>query len=731
MKKILCLKLFVIFALVSACHDDDVKFVNEIDSLPISKTFEFKMDESEGSTTIESVTNSSFEILGKGINRMAGVENNALFFDGISNEVLGSLSSSQLPSKQLVVSLWASPKSYPVGNGAMLALTQQGSSTGVMVGLNKFGQIVVQYFIEGAFAQQITENVLPRNSWSHIMVGINPANQDIKIYLNKTLIKDENIPAGQISWPSGNTPLNLGKNTMGEMMGIYDIDYFSGGLDEVQIYSGQATQEVVNFINEQYTAPTEVVYELDNDYTNDFNRPIFHPIPDYGWANESYGLVMNDGVYHMFYQKNDVFLGIAQQNWGHFTSSDLVHWKEENAVLWPEQGWDQEGIWSGDAFILQDGTPAAIYTGVDGIKAGIGIATSTNNYQSLDKDQINPVIPEAPSDVDLDFRDPYVWFENGNYHMIIGSGISNVGGNVVYYSSTDFKNWTYGGIAYQGQASKGEGQFWEMPVMHKFPNGKYMLLVQKTPDATPAITTYWIGDFVNGKFIPDNKEAKKLEVVNGFLSPAIGLDENNRMSAIGIIPDEVKSEFQSEQGWANLFSLPQVWDLDADDHIVIQPHPNLLALRGDDRYEFKDLNISEGDSNLLNDLNSRHFEMEGTINIGTANQVGFVFGKSPDGQEEYKVYYDVLTQEWVLDASKSSLSTLVRKDIRKGAYAIAPGSDVNVRVFVDGSVLEVFINNKSHFTGRFYPTLQTATGVDVFTVGGDATANLTIYKINK
>ncbi|MGD9931569.1 MAG: GH32 C-terminal domain-containing protein [Mangrovibacterium sp.] len=694
----------------------------------INEVVAFNFSETTGATTLESNTNTSYEILGNSVNRMPGVKSNALFFDGLSNQVAGTLPSNILSGSQFCLSLWASPKSYPVGTAAMLALTSEGFNTGVMVGINKFGQIVVQYFLGGTFYEQVTSQSLPRDTWSFIMVGISPKSRLIKIFLNSEVITNTTIPNSNISWPATNTPFSIGKNTSGEKIGIYDVDYFSGALDELMIYSGQLTQEIVNSEYSRYSPPSTVAYEIDIDYSADTNRPAYHAIPDYGWANESYGLIYHQNKYHMFYQKNDVFLGIAQQNWGHFTSSDLVNWEEQNAVLWPDEGWDHYGIWSGCAIILNDGTPAVAYTGVDGVKAGIGTARSTNNYQTLQKDSYNPVISQAPYSVNMDFRDPYVWEKDGNYHMIIGSGISSVGGNVVYYKSADFKNWNYEGIAYQGQKNEGEGQFWEMPVLYEFPNGKEMLLVQKTPDATPAITTYWIGQFENGVFTPDFEQAKKLEVVNGFLSPTVTTDAQGRITAIGIIPDEVDAAFQMEQGWANLFSVPQVWELDANNTILIKPHPNLENLRGTQN-TFNNLTLQSGGTNYLNSYSGRHFEMEATMNTGNANQLGFIFGKSPDGQEEYKVYYDFSTQQWVLDASKSSLSPLVRKDIRKGNYAINQGATVHVRVFVDGSVLEIFIDDKAHFTGRFFPTLANATGVDLFANGGTATADVTIYEL--
>lgn len=465
----------------------------------------------------------------------------------------------------------------------------------------------------------------------------------------------------------------------------------------------------------------------DPDLSTDSNRPTYHAIPDIGWTNESYGLIYHNNEYHMFFQKNETFLGIYKQNWGRFTSDDLVHWDEQDAVLAPTpNSWDDEGCWSGTSIILQDGTPAVVYTGVDGVKAGMGVATSADNYATLQKSTSNPIIAVAPSSVD-EFRDPFVWYEGGKYHMIIGAG-NNIGGCIVYYSSDDFENWTGGTVSFQGIEAT-DGKFWEMPIIHKFDNGKWLLLVQDTPDDSGrACSFYWIGDFVNGVFTPDFAQYKKLELVNRFLSPTITVDQDNNLTAIGIIPDEVTGAFQSAQGWAHLFSVPQKWELNStSDALVITPHPNLLTLRGSEK---KFTNIDISGSNNLDGYRGRHFEMDVTITLNGADRVGFIFGKSTDGKEEYKVYYDVTTQKWMIDATKSSLDSNAEGslDLREGeSYTAA--STIDATIYVDGSVLEVFVDGKAHFTGRFYPTLDDANGVELFSEGGAASANVTIYEI--
>ena len=79
----------------------------------------------------------------------------------------------------------------------------------------------------------------------------------------------------------------------------------------------------------------------------------------------------------MFYQHNPygTYHGGATGtiHWGHAVSEDLVHWQDLPIALAPEDPFDQDGCYSGTAFVNLDGVPTIIYHGVRG---GICIATS-------------------------------------------------------------------------------------------------------------------------------------------------------------------------------------------------------------------------------------------------------------------------------------------------------------------------------------------------------------------
>ena len=84
------------------------------------------------------------------------------------------------------------------------------------------------------------------------------------------------------------------------------------------------------------------------------------------------------------------------------------------------------------------------------------------------------------------------------------------------------------------------------------------LLVNRVPHkGIPARCQYWIGDFKNEKFIPDNPVPQNLEVINRLLSPSVVETPEGDVAAIAIIPDEIGGEATYEQGWGTSLQYAQ------------------------------------------------------------------------------------------------------------------------------------------------------------------------------
>ncbi|NJO24983.1 MAG: glycoside hydrolase family 32 protein [Bacteroidia bacterium] len=243
----------------------------------------------------------------------------------------------------------------------------------------------------------------------------------------------------------------------------------------------------------------------------------------------------------------------------------------------------------------------------------------------------------------------------------------------------------------------------------------------------PANALYWVGDFVNEKFVPDNKIPQKLEVINQLLSPSVTKDANGLTTAIAIIPDLISSKAQYEQGWTHLFSMPRVWTL-KDGKICQQPHPVMKSLRG--RKKVFDRKIIYPGKPVLLSNGKHQLEIEMEIRVKDAKQFGFIIGKHPQQKEMTKIFYDTERKKTIADQTKSSLNKNIPLRTRDGDYILNTNDKLTIRLFIDGSVVEVFINDQAAFTTRIFPLYGESNQVELFTEGGTVVAEkITVWEM--
>ncbi|MDD2458580.1 MAG: GH32 C-terminal domain-containing protein [Eubacteriales bacterium] len=192
----------------------------------------------------------------------------------------------------------------------------------------------------------------------------------------------------------------------------------------------------------------------------------------------------HDGKYHIFSLTppvgTTVYPDRLRTTWSHACSDNLVDWEELETALYPGEGDepDASGCWTG-AVVYGEGQYHAFYTGYNisaKYQQTICHATSPDGIKWT-KDQSNPIlVPETSLFESLDWRDPYVFYnEEDAHYWIILSARKNSGpvtrrGCIVLYRSTDLVNWVYYGPIYEPNHTNCP----ECPEMYKIGDNWYL-----------------------------------------------------------------------------------------------------------------------------------------------------------------------------------------------------------------------------------------------------------------
>ena len=177
-------------------------------------------------------------------------------------------------------------------------------------------------------------------------------------------------------------------------------------------------------------------------------RPIFHITPSKGWINDPNGFVYFKGKYHLYAQHNPYGLEWGPMHWLHFTSSDLINWKEEGVALKPDAPYDHEyGCFSGSS-IEVDGKLYVFYTGALWGHQVQCLAISEDGH-NFKKSPNNPILSEKnlPKGYLIqDFRDPKIFKKNGVYYILLVSRHKKGYSSILLYKSKDLVKFKFVGV---------------------------------------------------------------------------------------------------------------------------------------------------------------------------------------------------------------------------------------------------------------------------------------------
>lgn len=622
-----------------------------------------------------------------------GLIGRALRLDGYSASVRSRLK--RALAAPFTVSAWVALETYPTHPAGCFSL-ESDSATYITAGITNFGQP----YIGTPRGRVVADVMVPKFRWQHLALIVDADSAKL-VWNGQTIAATANGRAAAY------THIYLGRDAAADFVHIFPTMHINGLLDEVTIWEG-ATQptELPKWIPMEKTGLEADLCIPAERFAHDHTRPQYHLLPLANWTNETHGLLYYNERYHIFNQKNGANVFLGNINWGHFSSPDLIHWTEHRPVLSPGPGYDQIGIWSGHVVTDEEGSPVIFYTGGDGAVFGICRASPQDrSLLSWEKSKANPLIKGNPPQYPrTDLRDPYIWKEDSAWYMVVGYGIledSTEQGALLLYRSQDLTAWEYRGIFFHHKPwPETPGIFWEMPVFWKM-GEKYILLVNPIPyQKKPARAIYWVGEFKQERFVPDHEQPRHLEIINRLLSPSVAQDEEGRTTAIAIIPDLIPAEMQYQQGWTHLYSIPRLWEL-KDSMLFQSPHPALKKLRGTP-LQRSNLHLQKGDTLAI--AKGQQLELLLKLDISQTSSFNLIVGKNAQNGEATSLHFDLEATTLLIDHTKSSLNPLFEKRKETGIFHHSPQEPLLLHIFVDGSVLEGFVNNKEAFTTRFFTT---------------------------
>lgn len=364
-------------------------------------------------------------------------------------------------------------------------------------------------------------------------------------------------------------------------------------------------------------------------------RPLFHAAPPVGWCNDPNGWSCFGGAYHLFYQYYPYDTVWGPMHWGHTVTTDFLHWKDRPCAMAPDAPFDANGCFSGGAIEWQ-GRQLLLYTGVmpEGGKKEIQqqcLAIGDGvDYHKADA----PVIScdEQPAGASRkDFRDPFLFQQDGLLYMLLGGRGFNGHGRLLLYRNArpdDPKaKWEFVQVMAENDGSL--GSMWECPGLFTL-EGKTVLVIspqfvhQAADDRyhcgndTAAIIGRW-----GGPGLPFQRQADQpLDSGLDFYAPQTMQTPDGRRVLIGWMQNWDHCYPPEDAPWYGQMSLPRelFWQ---GDTLCQRPVRELDAVRRL-RTEHRGVEV-DGQPVALEGVAGRVLDCELTVDVTEARRFGVRF----------------------------------------------------------------------------------------------------------
>jgi beta-fructofuranosidase len=454
--------------------------------------------------------------------------------------------------------------------------------------------------------------------------------------------------------------------------------------------------------------------------SSDPHRPLYHFVSPEGMLNDPNGLCRWRGNWHLFYQgypPED-----PRQHWGHAVSADLVHWRDLPYAIYPNP---EECCFSGST-LVEDDRVIAMYHGT---KVGNMVAVSTDplllNWEKVAGKAVIPIESDDGTELPYRVHDPCIWSKDGTY-FALSNGRDWWRDLDYLFRSEDLEHWEYLHPFIENDRFSLEGDDGACPYFWPIGNRHMLLFFSHMSGGQ-----YFIGDYDtkrdkfgvtdHGKF---NFQAAS---PSGVHAPSATPDGEG-----GIIVIFNMNPGRPAEGWNQIMTLPRRLQLAGSGELRIEPAAEVESLRRGHR-GLKNRTIRANTDTLLDGFSGNAIELIAEIDTNGSPMVELGVLRSPDSEECTRIQFyrnrgyksrkydrECADSLITIDSSHSSIlpDALSRAPETASVY-LDQSERLRLRVFIDRSVVEVFVNDKQCVAMRVYPGREDSTGVSIRSQGRD------------
>ncbi len=488
--------------------------------------------------------------------------------------------------------------------------------------------------------------------------------------------------------------------------------------------------------------------ESRKELAADKHRPLYHFTSPENHGDPN-GICYWKGYYHLFYQTKPP--EDPRNHWGHAISKDFIHWEDLPFAIYP----GPEFNCNSGTILIEGDRAIVMYGGGDGEMVAVSEDPLLLNWEKLTGKWVT----------DTGRGDPCLFKNDGVYYSITGGlgQYETAPGNRLMRTnhlmrSKNLTDWEYLHAFVENDDYSLVGDDGACPYFLPIgKNGKYLLLNHSHTSGSK----YLIGDYDTGrnKFVVTNGGSFNQGPVgpSGIHAPSAFSDEKGGVYCIFNVngskyrPSWFRRKNQElPYYWTkgsvyhkstlgrmgtSLMTMPVHLTVDDSDNLQISPTGEYESLRG--KHErITDLTLPANKEILLDKIKGNVLEMKMTLDPQKSSMIEIDVLRSPDQQEYTRIlfyknrgYRDYsmepgtlpVTSAICLDNSRSSLYPNVYARVPETAYVSFRKDElVELHIFIDRSIVEVFVNGRQFVAEGVYPSLDESVGISIRAQGQPA-----------